>query len=198
MHKADDASSTAHAPFVERLLSEFHNAFRGTGNPTFAWYAIDNCNADYWGHRTDIPEWCLPTIFDAAHAIVALSRQMELPPGGTPAARRRELKRLWAQLPTGLGLSSKGKNQLTNAASALRKIRTAKEYHLHRAAVNLTAKQALDAAKQASGRAPSGNTLSDDRDPDEDRAIHATVAEGGGGSAPEERRFHEDVLAKER
>lgn len=168
-------------PLIAHLLAECHNSFKETGNAVFVWRAIDYCSPTYWGHRTEIPQWCCDYLFEAARKIMAPIYQTD--------ARGSDWKRMLKRIPAALGLSSQGKNQLKTTASALRKIQTAKDYHSSRAAMRLTAEQALDAV---AGRAPVGDTPVDNRDPDEDRIIFATVAEGvrlsTGGKAPPRRR----------
>jgi hypothetical protein len=194
MYEADAASGTsARDPFVDHLLAELHNIYRQTSNPAFVWQAINCCDPANWGHRTEIPEWCLDPLFDAARKIMALIHEDKS--DGPPSAR--EWKRRLERIPGALGLSSQGRNQLKNAASALRKIETAKAYHLDRAAKKSSAKDALDDTMKALDarrearpkRKKARRRMSKE---DQTRAGFAEVAEGvrlstGGKGAPRRR-----------
>ena len=195
MHEAEDGSSTsARNSFVDHLLEECHATYLETGNRFFVWRAIDLCSPKYWGRRIDIPEWCFAPLFDAACQITEPTFRI-LQAENTPDAQKptqKDWERMREELPAALGLASPGKNQFRNALSVMRKIRIAKAYHLDRAVKGSSAKEALDEAKQVTGRVPSGNTAPGDRDPNEDRMIFATVAKGvrlsTGGKAPPRRR----------
>ena len=120
------------AAFAEVHLEVLRRMHAGTGNPVFAWWAIDWCINE--GPRSPLPDWCLDVLSGAARNIGLLSVGKDFRPSKPTSAESQgwlvsdpvnksatakiEWDKLTAQVPAAMGFTSRGSNQFRNARSA--------------------------------------------------------------------------------
>ncbi|MGH6987321.1 MAG: hypothetical protein ACRED9_10855 [Caulobacteraceae bacterium] len=157
--------------FSQVHIDDLRRAYEATGNPVFAWFAIDWCLNEH--PFTPIPDWCLAVLADAARNIIRLSGGNDFrPTKRRPAALSENLdvsdpvdksgaaKVEWAKwvalVPAAMGFTSKGKNRFRDAQAAWVKMRAARNYEQQRGLLGKQSKEAEAVVIAQLGLADSG------------------------------------------